>query len=109
MNCIKCNSLLNPRWESCLVCGEPTTKSTAADRMPVETGSGVREWIMESPIIGRVSLAYDAKKPDQVMVNGVAYGRDEVKTLLDKGLSADDLRAAHEVKRTFEGTVAKGV
>ena len=77
--------------------------------MPVEPGSGVHEWIMESPILGRVSLAHDPKQPDQVMVDGVAYSRDEVNILLDKGLSADDLRAAHEIKRTFEGIVAKGV
>lgn len=105
MNCIKCNSLLNPRWGTCLVCGEPTTESKALEGMPMEPGSGSHKWIMESPILGRVSLGYDPKEPDAVMVDGVAYGRDEIRNLISRGIGNNGLKRVHDVKKQFEGEV----
>ena len=64
-------------------------------------------WLMESHTLGWVSLVYDPKQPDLVMVDDVPYHSHEVKALMEKGLAVDDLRAAHEVKKTFQGEVMK--
>ncbi len=43
-------ALIAPKYQKVKTLDEPET--------------GVNKWIMESPILGRVSLAYDPKQPD---------------------------------------------
>jgi len=65
----------------------------------------VRRWLVDSEILGRVPVVWDPKQPAQVLVDGVAYGQDEVKCLLSKGLSADNVQALHDTKATFGGQI----
>ena len=45
--------------------------------------------------------------PDRAMVAGVQYSSDELADLISRGISADDLRVVHEIKKTFNGEVKK--
>lgn len=67
----------------------------------------IRKWLMDSKILGRVPVVWDPKQPNEVVVNGVAYGQAEIKSLLGKELGADDLGNIHAVKRIFDGEVVK--
>ena len=68
---------------------------------------GVRRWTMGSTVIGLAELSYDEGNPDQIQVGGVIYGTDELKTLLKRQISEENLRTVHEIKRVFEGTVCE--
>jgi hypothetical protein len=45
--------------------------------------------------------------PDRATVAGVPYTKTELTELISRGLPADDLRAVHEVKKSFNGEVKK--
>ena len=60
---------------------------------------------MESAILG---AAVDVMLwPDRATVDGVEYSNDELKNLIGRKPSADDLRVVHEVKKQFNGEVTK--
>ena len=80
-------------------CPIPTTeKEFAEDTKPVAI-------VMDSPILGRVPVTYDLNEPDSVLVDDVGYSHAEIKDLVGRGLQAEDLRAVHELKKTFDGQV----
>ena len=70
------------------------------DTKPVEYPVEVK---MDSSILG---ATVDVMLwPDRAEFDGVAYSNSELTDLKSRGLSAADLRAVHEVKKQFNGTV----
>ena len=62
--------------------------------------------IMESKVFGgNVPVVFNLDEPETVLVDGVKYENAELKTLLAKGLDAEDLLAAHNTKCVFGGAM----
>jgi len=57
----------------------------------------------------QVDVEFRDDRPDVVLIGGVVYRGAEIKDLLSRNLAPKNLRAVHEIKRVFEGTVCEGV
>ncbi len=70
--------------------------------MPVEPGTGLNEWVMESPILGRVLHCLRSQKSRElVMVDGVPYRPMRCKSLMEKGLTANHLTESPRGQEDF--------
>ena len=55
---------------------------------------------IDSATLGVVDVILE---PDHATVDGVKYSNSELVDLIDRGLSAADLRTVHKVKKEFDG------
>ena len=60
---------------------------------------------MISPVLGRVGVSYDPAYSDKVVVDGAVYSQNELTDLIGRGLSSEDLKKIHEIKKSFNGGV----
>ena len=65
------------------------------------------DWVVESPILGRVAAEWSPSYPSRAVVGGVIYKQSELTDLLRQGSSRVDLEKIHEVKKQFNGEVIK--
>lgn len=89
-HCQNCKAMVNPKWTECLSCG-------------CSLKAGRYHMTMDSAILG--AGIHVELHPDQATVDGVTYQNNELKDLLSRGFAADEIRAVHEVKGTFDGEV----
>ena len=60
-------------------------------------------WLIDSEILGRLTIAYDETEPGPVLVDGTKYTKAEIEKL--KGLDRESILAAHNIKAIFQGAV----
>lgn len=83
-----------------------TTLADTGIESPKEERSDFR--MFSNVLHGEVDVVYPEDRPGVVLVDGVAYRRDEIETLTGNKLDPTGLRSVHETKRFFDGKVMKG-
>ena len=58
---------------------------------------------IDSPILGAVLDVF--MWPNRATFDGVEYSNDELAGLISRGISAENLRVAHKIKKFFQGKV----
>lgn len=75
------------------------------DERKAEIETGIYRRRMDSKTLGVVDVVFDTHKPDKATVDGAEYSLPELRDLLSRKISHDDLRTVHQVKQEFAGTV----
>ena len=88
----------------------PSLMDLLKDEEPINPGPPQSEQrifkrVMDSAVIGQVELVFNLDDPETVLVDGIRYTTQELKDLISHNMDANDLRAVHNVKKNFEGSI----
>ena len=82
---------------TCTELDEQTSSSIRQNKMPYEFK------MLSKRLDRQVEVEISSGKDREVHVDGVSYSQDEITTLSDKKISANDLRTIHNAKSLFGG------